>query len=133
MTTTGHKDSEQESISRRHEVSDVDFGRIMITGFGLLAVMVLGLVYSEVVESFFSGMSAQPGAPAEVFVSPASEDMPPFPRVDPDPHANLLLLQQREDSLLGMYGWVSRDSGLVRVPVERAMDLVIDKKMLESR
>ena len=132
-TATGHKNSRQESISRRHEVSDVDFGRVMITGFGLLGVMILGLAYSVVVESFFSGTTAQPGAPAEIFVSPVSGEMPPLPRIEPDPHANLVLLQRREDSLLTRYGWVSRDSGLVRVPIERAMELVIEKKMLGSR
>lgn len=128
-----HSRSLQESLNRRHETSDVDFRRIMITGIGLLGLMVVGLVYSGAVLSFFSHMAVQPGAPPEVLVTPNPENLPPLPRLQPDPHAALIQLRNREDSVLTRYGWVSKDSALVRVPIERAMQLVIEKKMLPSR
>jgi hypothetical protein len=128
-----HKSTQQGSLSHGHELADVHFGRIMIIGLGLLGVMVLGLVYSEFVEALFSETTAQPGAPAEVFVDVTNENLPPLPRVEPDPHANLIALRRTEDSVLTTYAWVSKDSGLVSIPIERAMELVLEKGILKSR
>ena len=128
-----HSGNLQESLNRRHETSDVDFRRIMITGIGLLGLMVVGLLYSVAVSSFFSHIAVQPGAPVEVLVTPNPENLPPLPRLQPDPHAALVQLRNREDSVLTRFAWVSKDSALVQVPIERAMELVIDKKMLPSR
>jgi len=126
-------DPTHESPGGHYETRDVDFKRIIITGIGLLALMGLGLLYSWVVATVFSDSTPWPGAPAEVFVSPRPEDLPPLPRLQADPHAVLIQLRSREDSVLYHYGWVDRDSGLVQIPIERAMELVIRKGMLQSR
>jgi hypothetical protein len=36
-------------------------------------------------------------------------------------------LRQHEDNLLNNYGWVDPKAGVVRVPIDRAMDLVLQK------
>jgi hypothetical protein len=69
----------------------------------------------------------------EVLVDGGVRKPPPGPRIEADPHSNLLLLLSREDSTLNSYRWISRDSGIVQVPVERAMELVLEKGLLESR
>ena len=123
----------QESLNRHHETTDVDFKRIVLTGIGLLGLMVLGLIYSGVVSSMFYRMSAQPGVKAEVFITPRPGELPPLPRLQSDPHSALVQLRNREDSILTGYSWVSEDSGLVRVPIEKAMELVVERGMLKSR
>ena len=123
----------QESLNRHHETTDVDFKRIVLTGIGLLGLMVLGLIYSGMVSSMFYRMSAQPGVKAEVFTTPQPGDLPPLPRLQSDPRSALVQLRSREDSILTGYAWVSKDSGLVRVPIEKAMELVVERGMLKSR
>jgi hypothetical protein len=104
-----------------------------MTGFGLLGLMLLGLVYSWLVSDVASDTTASPGAPAEVLIVPGTEKLPPLPRLQADPSIALRDMRLEEDSVLGQYAWVSRDSGVVRVPIERAMEIVIQRGLLESR
>ena len=44
-----------------------------------------------------------------------------------DPQQDLEQLRRKQQELLNSYGWVDRDAGVVRIPIERAMDLVGEK------
>jgi hypothetical protein len=46
-----------------------------------------------------------------------------FPLLQADPAADLRAFRAREDSILDGYGWIDRDAGRVRVPIERAMEI----------
>lgn len=43
------------------------------------------------------------------------------------PREALKRLRDREDAALGRYGWVDREAGIVRIPIERAMDLLLER------
>jgi hypothetical protein len=49
----------------------------------------------------------------------------PFPRLQVSPPLDLQAFRSREESELNTYGWIDRTAGVVRVPIERAMDLVL--------
>jgi hypothetical protein len=51
----------------------------------------------------------------------------PSPLLQTDPAAELLRFRAHEDSLLNGYGWSDRKAGKARIPVERAMDLAIER------
>jgi hypothetical protein len=36
-------------------------------------------------------------------------------------------LQDRQRAALGRYGWVDRDAGIARIPIERAIDLTLER------
>ena len=48
----------------------------------------------------------------------------PFPREQPDPKLDLKAQRAREDVELNSYGWVDRTSGIVRIPIDRAIELL---------
>jgi len=51
--------------------------------------------------------------------------LPPSPRLQTAPHQELqdyCAVQQKEVS---SYGWVNQESGVVRIPVDRAMELIL--------
>lgn len=50
--------------------------------------------------------------------------LPPTPRLQTDPKADLERLRAAERERLETYGWVDRGRGIVRIPVDRAMQLV---------
>ncbi len=127
MSKKEHTSDKDESLARGHEQSDIHFGKILVTGFGLLALMLAGLLYSGLVEGVFSETTAQPGAPTEVLIESGARKLPPEPRVQADPRGALIMLKQQEDSALTAYRWVSRDSGTVQIPVERANKLLVEK------
>jgi hypothetical protein len=51
----------------------------------------------------------------------------PEPRLQVAPQVDLATLRAREDEELKTYGWVDRKDGVVRIPIERAMDLMVRK------
>lgn len=50
--------------------------------------------------------------------------IPPQPRLQSDPAANLAAERAREQALLDGYAWVDRQAGIARIPVDRAMDIL---------
>jgi hypothetical protein len=52
---------------------------------------------------------------------------PPPPRLQVDPRQQLLDLRAEEAQVLATYGWVDETRGLARVPIDRAMDLLVEQ------
>lgn len=50
--------------------------------------------------------------------------VPPAPRLEDRPLAPRAQLNARENAILRSYGWVDRKAGTVRIPIDRAMDLI---------
>jgi len=63
--------------------------------------------------------------PPQVAVS--LQRTPPEPRLEPDPLALRRELHAAEDAQLKSYGWVDRPSGVVRIPIARAMELLLER------
>jgi len=51
----------------------------------------------------------------------------PNPRLETDERNQLNQIRTREDDLLDSYGWVDEQAGTVRIPIERAMDLLVQR------
>jgi hypothetical protein len=52
----------------------------------------------------------------------------PTPRLElDDGNSDLAELHQREDLLLNYYSWIDRSKGTVRIPIERAMEIIAAK------
>lgn len=51
----------------------------------------------------------------------------PGPRLQADPARDLARLQARDEAALKSYGWIDRRSGVIQIPIERAMDLTAAK------
>ena len=124
--------STDDSVARGHETSDAHFKSVLLTGIVLLMLMVLGLLLSWGVYGFFRQQTAAPGTHAETMTQPDLTKLPPGPTLEADPHAALVALRRSEDSILASYGWVNKDSGIVRIPVERAMTLLVEKGLLQE-
>jgi hypothetical protein len=113
-----------ETAPPRHERNEIDWRRITLIGVGILAVLGLGAqLGSYALFHYFSGGAGGPDA------APPSEagELPPAPRLQSDPPFDLERLRAEEKARLETYGWVNRERGIARIPVERAMDLVIER------
>jgi hypothetical protein len=60
-------------------------------------------------------------------IAAAAPDTPPPPRLQTAPERDLKALRAAEDALLHGYGWIDRRAGIVRVPIERGMELVLSE------
>jgi hypothetical protein len=54
--------------------------------------------------------------------------VPPEPRLQVDPSEEFQKYLQQEKEILNSYAWTSRADGKVRIPIDRAMDLVVEKE-----
>jgi hypothetical protein len=53
--------------------------------------------------------------------------LPPPPRLQTYPFTDLKDLRHEEARLLENYEWVDKNAGVVRIPIERAIDVLADK------
>jgi len=107
-----------------HERRDIDPGRVTRIGAGILAFLLFSMLLSwGVTRGLVARRIAESPAP-----NPVAERLgprqPPAPQLQTAPHADLEALHARDARILETYGWVDRDAGIARVPIERAMDLL---------
>jgi hypothetical protein len=84
-----------------------------------LAVVMVGMKWTF---DYYS--RTQPlGAPASPLF--AGRELPPSPRLQVQPRLDLKDYCAAQQQAVNSYAWVDRSSGVVRVPVDRAMDLLL--------
>lgn len=65
--------------------------------------------------------------PAHPLAASVAREQPPAPRLQSSPRVDLLALRAQEDAALGSYGWLDKNQGTVRIPIERAMQLLAER------
>jgi len=109
---------------RGYEDSEVSAGRLLAFAGGVVALIVLGAALSAFVFHFF--VARQPlGPPASPFEN--VRELPPEPRLQTNAPRDLKNYEVAQEKLLGSYGWVDPQAGVVRIPIERAMELSLAK------
>jgi hypothetical protein len=103
-----------------YEQRDVEPRGVIIFLASLLASLALILVLMWGLWRVLAWTRASEGP----FPEPEARQLPPAPRIQANPPLDLWLLRQHEDSILNSYGWVDRQTGTVRIPVSRAIDLL---------
>ena len=116
---------EQSVAQRGYERRDVNVRAVMWFAIGLVAVAIilhLGLAGLYVV---FKHKHPSPDAPSRIELQPRM--VAPQPRLQTNPAIDLEQFRADEEAKLNSYGWVDRPAGVVRIPIERAMDLVAQR------
>jgi len=113
-----------EQPNHAHERSDANVRNLLIFGVGLSLVVIAGLVVSRAVFHYFVGHQGL-GPPASPFENVRT--LPPEPRLQVIAPMDLRQYKAAQDGVLSSYGWVDRQAGVVRIPVERAMDLLLQR------
>ena len=112
----------------RHERSDVSAIGITVFGLGLIASAVIIYLIVWGLLSHFAGREAQSGRPLPTTVVPAvGKQTLPEPRLQVSPREDLRTMRAAEDAILNHYGWVDRQAGAVRIPVEQAMQILVQR------
>ena len=108
-----------------HEESDAHSRPIAVFEIGLLAGLVIAALLMAGLFSYFTGREAEldvGGSPLAKTRATASG-----PRLQTTPSSDLEILRAREKERLNSYGWVDEAQGVVRIPIERAMDIVAER------
>jgi hypothetical protein len=65
----------------------------------------------------------------DVLPSPLADpqQLPPEPRLQVSPGADVEHMREAEEAVLQNYRWVDREAGIVGIPIDRAMDILAEK------
>lgn len=121
-----HESTKIEPNGRGYETSDANVGVLAKYALGLAGTCGIALVVVVLLLDHFRAEKKS----AEPALSPMAaqrEALPPEPRLQVEPNADWLKYKAEEDSLLQSYGWVSREAGVVRLPIARALELVAER------
>jgi hypothetical protein len=103
-----------------HETADIDGRRVWATAAVLAATIVLTGFMAAGAISLIGTMVGRPLAP----IDPPPTTMP-SPPLQSAPSLDLRALRAEKHALLSHYAWADRAHGVVRIPIERAMALLI--------
>ena len=110
-----------------HETTDVNVWAVGKFAIGLVIVCVVSIALLFGLLKFFQSREetsvANTVEPTKLF---------PEPQLQKTPVADLKAIRAQEDKLLNGYAWVDQPKGVVRIPVERAIE-VLAKRGLPSR
>jgi len=111
-----------------------DVNAVSLTRFGIgMAFLILIFLFSLAgLFRYFAKRAAEVQAPVPPMGS-MGQKLPPEPRLEPHPSLDMQELRADEDRILHQYAWIDPDKGVVRIPVERAMDLILEKSLLPAR
>ena len=102
-----------------HEQSEVSVRVIVVS----LAVLLIGaLMVCFLVVGIFQYFHHE--NQVDQIVKNTQQQIPPEPRVEEHPWEQLVTVRAREDHVLNTYAWVDQQNGVVRVPINQAIDML---------
>ena len=110
-----------------HEGSDVNVRAILGFAAGLIVAAALIHFIVWLLFLYFSGAEATRDTADFPLAAGQATRVPPEPRLQTTPREDLRTLRAREDEILGSYGWVDKTTGVVRIPIDEAMKLTLQR------
>jgi len=112
------------SVDQGHEERDIRLRPIIVAGVSL--ALLAGLTFLAM-WLLFDYLDARQ---ARFDVTPPlieARQPPPEPRLQVSPQQDLQAMLAAERARLHSYGWVDRQAGIVRIPIERAMEILVER------
>jgi hypothetical protein len=113
-----------EKTTKGYETVDANVRSLVGWGIGVFALLAAGVIVSAVVFHYFVTHQTL-GPPASPFENVRA--LPPRPALQVTPARDLRQYLDRQDAVLNSYGWVDQKAGVVRIPISRAMQLLLQK------
>jgi hypothetical protein len=109
-----------------HERRDVTFKPLVVAAVALVVALIVAVFGMERLFDYLAAREAARSEPASPLVA-SRREAPPEPRLQTAPLADLQALRDHEQSTLTSYGWVDREAGVVRIPIDRAMEITLER------
>jgi hypothetical protein len=119
------QDLEQPTVG--FERTDVDAWAIGKFGIALVLICVASIGMLLMLFHYFIAREGPPPPKAYSDLAGAGVRRAPAPQLEETPVIDLQRERAAEDQILNSYGWVDKQQGIVRIPVDRAIDLLVQK------
>jgi hypothetical protein len=110
----------EEALQKGFEPSDVPPRGVAYAFLGLFA----GLAVSAALVAGLLALISEWRGPGHATAIEASQVTPPLPRLQIAPEVDRAAFEAEAHRTLGDYGWTDRKSGLARIPIEEAMQML---------
>jgi hypothetical protein len=110
-------------VSAGHETREFSTTPIVVGGVLLALVVGLAVVVATWFQASWVGQPLSLSQPPGL-ATPALPPPPPEPRLEAEPGQQLRQVRAAEDQVLTSTAWVDRQAGIVRIPIDRALDLL---------
>ena len=107
-----------------HEERDIHALPIVFSVVALTVVSIAAVVAMYVLFNVLAAEQARKTTVPSPLAAEYGLKEPPEPRLQDDPLLDLQKLRARDAERLSTYAWVYRDAGVVRLPIERAIELL---------
>ena len=107
-----------------YEVRDANVRALLQFAFWMAVVLAVTMLGMKWTFDYFK--KAEPlGATSSPLVKEGARELPPSPLLQVHPHQELVDYCAAQQAAVNSYGWVNQESGVARIPVDRAIDLVL--------
>jgi hypothetical protein len=122
-------DSRKSAHEGHAEVYDRELNLRAILGFcaGVLGVTIVALLVMWWMSDSFKRQDQAKDAAPPPLAEAQLDPIPPGPRLQPAPPRDMDDLRARDREALTTYGWVDKTSGIARIPVDRAIQILADE------
>ena len=111
-----------------HERRDINVFQVTAFGIGLLlGCIVTVFVIWGLFDFLYSREDAKNAENPAALMMKDQNKLPPEPRLQANPKVELKDLRDDEAAILNSYGWVDPNKGIVRIPIDQAIDIVAQK------
>jgi len=117
-------------LQASYELSDLRPGYIAFFGIGLSVVLVISVVIASLIVHYKTVQHARQDTPIPRLAR--EREATPGPRLQVDANKDLRQMRAGEEAALNSYAWVDKDAGIVRIPIQRAME-ILAKQGLPAR
>lgn len=117
-----------EAAVRAGHESDVVRTRLLYGAGIVFAILTfIGVIAVAVLRPLMIQNQEKQYPPVSPLASSYGRTEPPAPRLQVDPALDIFEHRKAEQQVLTSYGWVDQQSGVVRIPIERAMGLLVER------
>ena len=110
--------------AQAYERSDASIPGLLKFALGLAILIIIVLAAMKWTFDYFAKIEPL-GPPASPFEN--ARLLPPNPRLQAHPHTQLEDYCQAQQQELNSYGWIDEHNGVVQIPMDHAMDLVLQR------
>jgi hypothetical protein len=116
-----------EDVGAGHELSDAQAWPILRFLAFLVVASIATAAAVAVFYNYLEGREAREKTARYPLAVGQARPLPPPPRLQTYPFTDLKDLRREEEQILDHYQWVDKNAGVVRIPVERAIELTAER------
>jgi hypothetical protein len=107
-----------------YEGSDTSVHSVALLAGAFIGLLIFGFIVGY---GTFKILSPEETVSGPAALVETGRVLPPAPRLQVDARKDLAAYQKEQQQTLETYGWMDQKAGVVRVPIDRAMDLLLEK------